>query len=80
MRVQAWLWAVAAVLTLLLARHQRVTGPTYPLDGRATIGSTSFSYRLERTHGDPASTRSAQLHPGELALRDRSRSHPSRRG
>lgn len=44
------LWLIALAVTLLAARYQRVTGPTYPLSGAATLGAKSFRYSLERTH------------------------------
>ncbi|MFC2150881.1 hypothetical protein ACFLQV_05195 [Calditrichota bacterium] len=36
--------------TLAVARYQRMTGPTYPVDGMSTIGGNSFKYELTRTH------------------------------
>ncbi|MFI5371153.1 MAG: hypothetical protein ACHQ52_06300 [Candidatus Eisenbacteria bacterium] len=50
MRTNVWMWTVAIVLTLFLAVWQRVSGPTYPVSGTATLGASSFHYRLERTH------------------------------
>jgi hypothetical protein len=44
------LWLVALAITLLAARYQRVTGPTYPIHGTATLAAKTFQYRLERTH------------------------------
>lgn len=53
MNTARWLWLVALLLTLVLARWQRVSGPTYPLGGRATLGASSFDWRLERSHAGP---------------------------
>ena len=44
------LWLIALAITLLAARYQRVTGPTYPLSGTATLAAKTFRYKLERTH------------------------------
>jgi hypothetical protein len=44
------LWLVAVVITLVAARYQRVTGPTYPLHGTTTMGGSRFRWVLERTH------------------------------
>lgn len=50
-----WLWLVALLLTLVLARWQRVSGPTYPLSGVAPVAGDRASYRwqLERSHAGP---------------------------
>ncbi len=50
MRTNVWLWAVAVVITLVMGAWQRVSGPTYPISGKATVGASRFAYRLERTH------------------------------
>jgi hypothetical protein len=54
-----WLWGIALLITLAAAWWQRVSGPTYPLDGRATMGASTFRYRLERTHAGPGDARVA---------------------
>jgi len=50
MRTNTWLWVVAFVITLLMSAWQRVSGPTFPIYGRAAIGASPFAYKLERTH------------------------------
>jgi hypothetical protein len=45
-----WLWIIAIVVTLASAVYQRMTGPTYPMKGRATLGGQEFRYRLDRSH------------------------------
>jgi len=45
------LWIAAFVFTLSVARHQRATGPTYPISGKSSVGGTEFKYVIERTHG-----------------------------
>lgn len=50
MKISLWLWIAALLVTLFVARHQRVTGPTYPISGTARLGGTAFAYVLERTH------------------------------
>ena len=44
---------LAVLITLGSAYWQRVSGPTYPLKGHATIGGQEFAYRLTRSHGGP---------------------------
>jgi hypothetical protein len=50
MRLSAWLWILAFLLTLITARWQRTTGPTYQLSGRAELGGAEIAYVLHRTH------------------------------
>lgn len=42
-------WVLAVVVTLVSAVYQRVTGPTYPLKGRALVGGTEVRYELPRS-------------------------------
>jgi hypothetical protein len=49
-KVQALLWALAIVLTLVSVVYQRMTGPTYPVRGHLVIGGDDISYRFDRTH------------------------------
>ena len=46
----AGFWILAVVLTLSAAVYQRMTGPTYPLRGKAVLDGTEISYKLIRTH------------------------------
>ena len=43
------LWAIAFVLMALIARHQRRTGPTYPLGVDYALAGASFHAELIRT-------------------------------
>lgn len=43
-------WFFAVVITLASAVYQRITGPTYPLHGKATLGDAEIKYRLMRSH------------------------------
>ena len=45
------LWVVAIVITLASAVYQKMTGPTYPLSGEASIEGMSVEYKLGRSHG-----------------------------
>ncbi len=45
------LWLFALVITLSIARYQRKTGPTNPIEGKARLGQHTIDYSLERTHG-----------------------------
>lgn len=48
--MRSWvLWLLAFVITAGSALYQRVTGPTYPVRGTATVGSAAASYRLLRS-------------------------------
>lgn len=51
MKKSVWLWIIAFVLTIFTAVYQRVTGPTYPISGSATISNEQIEYKLDRTHG-----------------------------
>lgn len=55
MNASRWLWLVALLLTLVFARWQRVSGPTYPLGGRLPIAGdrASYHWQLERSHAGP---------------------------
>ncbi len=44
------LWTVAIVLTIVSAAWQRLSGPTFPVRGQATLAGETIRYRLERTH------------------------------
>ena len=50
MRGKAWRWVLAVVITLASAVWQRVSGPSYPVHGRVTLGGRAISLRLERSH------------------------------
>jgi hypothetical protein len=43
------LWSLAVVITLCSAFYQRMTGPTYPLRGRAAISGTEVRFKLPRS-------------------------------
>ena len=53
------LWITAIILTIVTAYFQRMTGPTYPLSGRKTVGTAVVSYDLIRSGntGTPAAIR-----------------------
>ena len=53
MRTTVTLWIVATLLTLVMGAWQRVSGPTFPIYGKAEAGGTTFDYTLERTHAGP---------------------------
>ncbi len=44
------LWILAFVITAFVLVFQRLTGPTYPLEGKTLVGNSDVSYRLERSH------------------------------
>jgi len=45
-----FLWLLAVVITLASAVYQRMTGPTYPLRGRAALAGSEIKYKLPRSH------------------------------
>lgn len=47
------LWVLAVLVTLAAAAYQRLTGPTYPIRGKVTVGASAIPYRLARTHAGP---------------------------
>lgn len=63
MKATVWLWIVAVLVTVFLARHQRTTGPTYPISGKTSLGAATFKYRLERTHAGAGDQR-IEIRPG----------------
>lgn len=44
------IWIFAVLFTLAIAVYQRMTGPTYPMRGKAEIAGQKLSYRLIRTY------------------------------
>ncbi len=51
MKQSILLWFTAFILTLGIAVYQRMTGPTYPINGTYEINDKVYSYKLLRTHG-----------------------------
>jgi hypothetical protein len=43
------LWTLAVIITVASAVYQRVTGPTYPLRGKATVAKETVRFRLPRS-------------------------------
>jgi len=51
MRIRTWqLWTITVVVTLLAAVYQRITGPTWPLNGTVQVGGAEVKFKLLRTH------------------------------
>ncbi len=49
--VKTWmLWVLALVITLSAALYQRITGPTWPVFGKVSIGGVQVKFRLNRSH------------------------------
>ncbi len=46
---KALFWTLAVVITLGSAVYQRMTGPTYPLRGKAAVAGTEVRYELPRS-------------------------------
>jgi hypothetical protein len=43
-------WLLALVITVSVLIFQRLTGPTYPIQGNAELGDIELSFQLERSH------------------------------
>ncbi|MBD3414789.1 MAG: hypothetical protein GF421_10210 [Candidatus Aminicenantes bacterium] len=43
-------WLLALVITVSVLVYQRMTGPTYPIQGKVNLDNTEISYQLERSH------------------------------
>ncbi len=50
MRKPSVQWTIAVVLTLTSALWQRMSGPTYPIRGSATLSGQEIAFRLERSY------------------------------
>ncbi len=42
-------WIFAVVFTIVMARYQKMTGPTYPVSGKATVNSKEYKYSMIRS-------------------------------
>lgn len=42
-------WIFAVFFTIAMAMYQKITGPTYPISGKANINNTEIKYKLIRT-------------------------------
>lgn len=42
-------WVLAVAFTLTIARYQKMTGPTYPISGKAKLNGKEIKYELIRT-------------------------------
>lgn len=42
-------WVFAVVFTIIMARYQKMTGPTYPVSGKVTLNQTEIAYSLIRS-------------------------------
>ncbi len=47
---KAALWILAILITMFAAVYQKMTGPTYPLRGKALLNDMEISYELARSH------------------------------
>lgn len=47
---KAGLWILAFLITASTAVYQRMTGPTYPIEGETAIGDSRVDYELPRSH------------------------------
>ncbi len=68
------LWLSAFIITVFLAYYQRVTGPTYPVKGKAM----DVAYNLPRTHntGKDACFRIKSPYEGKVLFRHHGTSEP----
>ncbi|MGD2152309.1 MAG: hypothetical protein PVG79_03520 [Gemmatimonadales bacterium] len=63
-RLEAILWAIAAVAMLTSAVYQRRTGPSHPVRGRIEVADQSYSYSLKRNDYSTRDARVAIPRPG----------------
>src|SRR5512138_1175285 len=68
MRRMWMFWTAAIVITLAAAVYQRMTGPTYPVRGTATVEGATFAFRLPRS-GTTGSDQAVELTTGKPGLR-----------
>lgn len=64
--VSVLFWIVAFCLTVVIAVFQRVTGPTWPVRGKATFNNVAVEYRFLRSHtaNTPLAVRVIARHEG----------------
>jgi hypothetical protein len=43
-------WILAVVVTLISLVYQRLTGPSYPVSGKAELNGRTIAYKLDRSH------------------------------
>jgi hypothetical protein len=53
MKQSVLFWVLAAVITVTSLVYQRITGPTYPVNGRVSIDGREIAYKLNRSHPGP---------------------------
>ncbi len=68
------LWLLALAITLAAALYQRITGPTWPVFGKVTVGGEQIKFRLNRSHAGEGDEEirirvSEQVSGGMLELR-----------
>lgn len=51
MKKSVLFWILALIITLAAAYYQRLTGPTYPINGKYVFNDQTYSYRFDRSHG-----------------------------
>ncbi|MBN2356569.1 hypothetical protein JXO59_10675 [candidate division KSB1 bacterium] len=44
------LWVLAFIITVASAVYQRITGPTYPVDGSVVLAGQEITYKFYRSH------------------------------
>ncbi|MEW6510685.1 MAG: hypothetical protein AB1428_06955 [Bacteroidota bacterium] len=64
MRQNVVLWIVSLLITTGTAYYQRVTGPTYPLEGKAVVDGKPIAYRFERSQSGGEKARVCLSVPG----------------
>lgn len=60
----ATLWIVAFLLTVAIARFQRMTGPSYPVGDKVTLSGQELQYSFARSHNGETD------HPVEIEIND----------
>ncbi len=73
----SWLWILSLLLVLSAAVYQRLTGPTYPVRGAATVAGEQVRYRLLRSYDGPDDAEIRLAVPSQLGGYLRWRRTPS---
>ena len=59
-------WTLAVIVTLASAVYQRVTGPTYPIKGKAAVGGVEIQYLLPRSADTGADAKATITAPAPI--------------
>lgn len=61
----AILWIAAIIITIASAAYQRMTGPTYPVEGTESVGNMKINYELLTSHATTGDAKMFIIAPDE---------------